>query len=111
MAGLHAHNDQTQLRSDGGAQVHVAHGLIIDFDFELVQFVVSGNHLAGERTVALDQCRDGGADLPDGGLAHQNQVGAEGFELGVEKPFHGLKLGRIGAFDHGEGAQPKRPAT
>jgi hypothetical protein len=57
----------------------------------VVELVVAGADLARQLGVGLDEGAYGGADLLDGLLAHLDEVGAEGVQLGVEETFHGGK--------------------
>ena len=91
MAGLHAHDDQPQLRGYGAAQGHVADGLVVDLDLQFVELVIGHDDLVGEGDVRIREGLHGEAGLFDGAFAHLQQMGTEGLEFGVEETFHGVK--------------------
>ena len=92
MAGFHPDDDEPQLARDGRAQVHVAHGFVVDLDLQPVQLVIRGNHLIRQTGIGLNQRLDRRTHLLNGRFAHQDQLRAEGFEFGVKESFHGRKF-------------------
>ena len=106
MAGFHADNDEPQFAGNGGTEIHVAHRLVVDLDFQLVQLLIGSDYLSGQPRTGFHQGPNGGAYLLDGRFAHQDQLRTKGFEFGIKKSFH---KGNVRL--RWRKAQPKRPAT